>query len=64
MKTTPAFITNVVNTAAKEDIVMPWALIQESLEACGELKSEQKIERLAQQAEISTTAIKIRLGKI
>ena len=25
MKTTPAFITNVVNNAAKEDIVMPWA---------------------------------------
>ena len=25
MKTTPAFIKNVVNTAAKEDIVMPWA---------------------------------------
>lgn len=46
------------------DIVMPWTLIQKSLEACGELKSEQKIERLAQEADISTTAIKIRLGKI
>lgn len=46
------------------DIVMPWALIQRSLEACVDLKPEQKIERLAQEAEISTTAIKIRLGKI
>jgi hypothetical protein len=25
MKKTPTFITTVVNTAAKEDIVMPWA---------------------------------------
>ena len=46
------------------DIVMPWSLIQRSLEACSDLKPEQKIERLAQEAEISTTAIKIRLGKI
>lgn len=25
MKTTPVFITNVINTAAKDDIIMPWA---------------------------------------
>ena len=46
------------------DIVMPWSLIQSSLETYDDLKLEQKIERLAQEAEISTTAIKIRLGKI
>ena len=46
------------------DIVMPWGLIQKSLEKYGDLKPEQKIELLAQESEISTTAIKIRLGKI
>src|SRR5690606_15966338 len=46
------------------DIVMPWTLIQRSLETYTDLKLEQKIERLAQEAEISTTAIKIRLGKV
>jgi Zn-dependent peptidase ImmA (M78 family) len=46
------------------DIVMPWPLIQKSLESYGDLKLEQKIEKLAAEAEISTTAIKIRLGKI
>lgn len=46
------------------DIVMPWTLIKISLEACSELSLEQKIERLGQEAVISTTAIKIRLGKI
>lgn len=46
------------------DIVMPWVLIQKTLENYTDLKPEQKIEQLAQEAEISTTAIKIRLGKI
>lgn len=46
------------------DIVMPWGLVQKSLESYADLKPEQKIERLAEDAEISTTAIKIRLGKI
>lgn len=46
------------------DIVMPWVLIQERLENHTDLKVEQKIERLAEEAEVSTTAIKIRLGKI
>lgn len=46
------------------DIVMPWTLIQRSLEKYDGLKVEQKIERIAEDAEISTTAIKIRLGKI
>ncbi len=46
------------------DIVMPWSLIQSALEQEPDLKIEQKIEMLARQSEISTTAIKIRLGKI
>lgn len=46
------------------DIVMPWSLIQRALEQGPNLKIEQKIEMLARQSEISTTAIKIRLGKI
>lgn len=46
------------------DIVMPWGLIQNRLESYADLKPEQKIERLAADTEISTTAIKIRLGKI
>ncbi len=46
------------------DIVMPWSLIQASLESYKGLSTEQKIEQLAEVAEISTTAIKIRLGKI
>lgn len=46
------------------DIVMPWSLIQASLQKYAELKMEERIERLAADAELSTTAIKIRLGKI
>ena len=46
------------------DIIMPWVLIQERLVNYTDLKVEQKIERLAEEAEVSTTAIKIRLGKI
>lgn len=46
------------------DIVMPWSLIQASLVSYKGLNTEQKIEQLAEVTEISTTAIKIRLGKI
>lgn len=46
------------------DIIMPWHLIQECLKRNSDLKSEAKYERIAQEAEVSTTAIKIRLGKI
>ena len=46
------------------DIVMPIHLIQKIQKQEQGLKIEQKIEKLAQKAEISTTAIKIRLGKI
>jgi Zn-dependent peptidase ImmA (M78 family) len=46
------------------DIVMPWELIKNHLESYQNLKIEEKIEKLGEKAEISTTAIKIRLGKI
>jgi Zn-dependent peptidase ImmA (M78 family) len=46
------------------DIVMPWSLIQRNLEKYSDLKVEERIEKLAADAELSTTAIKIRLGKI
>jgi len=46
------------------DIIMPWPLIKKSLENYSNLRVEEKIERLATEAEVSTTAIKIRLGKI
>ena len=46
------------------DIVMPLVLIKKSLEEMNGLKIEQKIEKLAKQAELSTTAIKIRLERI
>lgn len=46
------------------DIVMPWSLIQRTLEKYSDLKLEERIEKVAQEAEISTTAIKIRLGRI
>lgn len=45
------------------DIVMPWKLINEFLSAHQNLHIEQRIEKLAEAADISTTAIKIRLGK-
>ncbi len=46
------------------DILMPWDLIQKRLMDYSGLKVEEKIENLASEAEVSTTAIKIRLGKI
>lgn len=46
------------------DIIMPWALIKDSLANYSGLKIEKKIENIAEDAGVSTTAIKIRLGKI
>ncbi len=46
------------------DIIMPWELIKSSLTNYSHLKSESKIEKLSEEVEVSTTAIKIRLGKI
>jgi Zn-dependent peptidase ImmA (M78 family) len=46
------------------DIIMPWRLIQERLEHYSKLKIETRYEMIAKEAEVSTTAIKIRLGKI
>ena len=46
------------------DIIMPWELIKESLANYSGLKVEKRIEKLSDDAGVSTTAIKIRLGKI
>ncbi len=46
------------------DIVMPWKLMRDALERYSNKKIEEKIELIAEEAELSTTAIKIRLGKI
>jgi Zn-dependent peptidase ImmA (M78 family) len=46
------------------DILMPWDKITDAKESLGELKTEQKIEQIAKLAEVSVTAIKIRLGKV
>lgn len=46
------------------DIIMPTKLIKESWANYSGLKVEEKIEKLAKEADVSTTAIKIRLGKV
>ncbi|HCM3005245.1 TPA: ImmA/IrrE family metallo-endopeptidase, partial [Klebsiella pneumoniae] len=49
------------------DILMPGHLLEKKLlelTQTVELRDEQKIERLAEVAGVSTTAIKIRLGKL
>lgn len=46
------------------DIVMPWHLLNEFLHANKTLSVEQRMEKLAFAADVSVTAIKIRLGKI
>lgn len=43
------------------DIIMPWCLIEEWLTRNKHLKGEQRIEKIAGAAEVSTTAMKIRL---
>lgn len=43
---------------------MPGHLIQPKLKEFTELRDEEKYKKLADMAEVSTTAIKIRLGKI
>ena len=46
------------------DLLMPWALIEKSLKVHRNLKSEVRLEKLAQELEVSSTALKIRLGKL
>ena len=46
------------------DIIMPWKLIENSLKPLQGKKIEEKIEIIAYEAEVSTTAMKIRFGKI
>ena len=45
------------------DILMPWNKLVEIMNSMPEMRIEEKIERLAKIAEVSTTAVKIRLGK-
>lgn len=45
------------------DIVMPISLIRDSLAKHADLKEEQRYEAIAEEAQISTIALKIRLGK-
>ncbi len=46
------------------DIIMPWHLIEDSLSRNSDIKGEKKYETISDEANVSTTAIKIRLGKI
>lgn len=46
------------------DILMPWGKLVEFMNSMSELRIEEKIERIARLAEVSTTAVKIRLGKV
>lgn len=46
------------------DIIMPWSLIQDRLKIHSEKRAESQCEAIASEAEVSTTALKIRLGKI
>lgn len=46
------------------DILMPWDIIKLKIESLKELKGEALYEELSTIFEVSTTAIKIRLGKL
>lgn len=46
------------------DLLMPFHLIEMSLAKYKDLDNEQRYEAVASEAEVSTTALKIRLGKL
>ena len=46
------------------DIIMPWSLLKPLYNSMVELKIEQRIEKIATIAEVSVTAVKIRMGKL
>ncbi|MCH1924531.1 ImmA/IrrE family metallo-endopeptidase [Shewanella sp. C32] len=46
------------------EILMPWDLIKSKIEEFRDLKNEELYEALSKEFEVSTTAIKIRLGKL
>ncbi|HDR2793026.1 MULTISPECIES: ImmA/IrrE family metallo-endopeptidase [Enterobacter] len=46
------------------DILMPWDLIQPKLSEYARMKIEERFEKIASDAQVSPTAIKIRLGKV
>ncbi|WP_349972371.1 ImmA/IrrE family metallo-endopeptidase [Pseudomonas caspiana] len=45
------------------DIIMPSSLIEPALQACSNLKPEERYKKIAEQAQVSLAAIKIRTGK-
>lgn len=61
-----SFLSNSQEAEANRlaaDIIMPWHLIQENLESITTSHLERKIELLSESAEVSTTAMNIRLGR-
>ena len=46
------------------DILMPWDKIKDIMNSMPDKRIEEKIEYLAKITEVSTTAVKIRLGKV
>ena len=45
------------------DLIMPPSLVNQAMNIYQDKKDEQKYELIAQEAEVSTVALKIRLGK-
>ncbi|WP_288741414.1 ImmA/IrrE family metallo-endopeptidase [uncultured Rheinheimera sp.] len=46
------------------DILMPWSKVNEFYHSMPNVKIEERIEKIANAAEVSITAVKIRLGKV
>lgn len=45
------------------DLIMPASLIKSALTACSTLKPEERYKKIAEQAQVSLAAIRIRIGK-
>lgn len=46
------------------DLIMPWPSLHKRIQELSDLKNEELYEQLARDFEVSTTAMKIRLGKL
>ncbi len=46
------------------DLIMPWPSLHKRIQELSDLKNEELYEQLAKDFEVSTTAMKIRLGKL
>lgn len=46
------------------DILMPWIVIEDRLRTCRHVGIEERIQKLADDLAVSTTAMEIRLGKL